>query len=141
MACLGTASVQPTDPVPPTYFHSGPFLKRTNRSFHPRLQCGAGPDTSHLTPHWKRLPVSASGRDTWVGSWIKICSRRVPTCATRSAKRPWMRGGTHYSEPFSARPHAAGRRGPRACGAGRAWSRPEPEDGRDGRRTVGQGHG
>lgn len=51
--------------------------------------------------------------------WIKGYFQRVPTCATRPGKRPWNYGGTHYSEPLSTRPHAAGTTGPRASGAAR----------------------
>lgn len=46
-----------------TYFHSGPSLKRTNCSLHPLLQCGAGLDTSHLTPRWRR--ARAGGTPGW----------------------------------------------------------------------------
>lgn len=44
--------------------------------------------------------------------WIKSYFQRVLTCATRPGKRPWYYGRTHYSEPLSTRPHAAGTTGP-----------------------------
>lgn len=92
------------------YFHSGSFLKRTTRSFHPRLQCGAGLDTSRRTPPLEKAAGECEQAGHLGGLLDKELLSACPHLRHQAAKEAV--GVRRDSLPLWTRPHAAGRTGP-----------------------------